>query len=121
MGKMAKNKEREERIYRDIIVDAYDEDERAMGWYSYLEGKIAFPFKARVIKNIKKSPLQKDEIVSVTGMTGLDEDNGMYVQIEWNGREFGVPLEQLYPVYSKGESDKDTIEAIEDWHYWKDS
>ncbi len=37
MPKVAKNASREHRIDMEIIVDAYNEDERAMGWYYYLE------------------------------------------------------------------------------------
>jgi hypothetical protein len=31
-----------------IIVDAYNEEEQAMGWYYYLDGKLNFPFKEGV-------------------------------------------------------------------------
>src|SRR4051794_34624422 len=34
--KPQKDEEREERITMEIVVDAYNEDERAMGWYCYL-------------------------------------------------------------------------------------
>jgi hypothetical protein len=39
----------------------------------------------------------------------------MFVEIEWNGRQFGVPLAQLQPV----DPDSQTKEAINDWHYWE--
>jgi hypothetical protein len=36
--KQAKRDEaREERLTMDIVVDAYNEQERAIGWYCYLE------------------------------------------------------------------------------------
>jgi hypothetical protein len=34
------DKAREERITMEIIVDAYDEAERALGWYYYLEQQL---------------------------------------------------------------------------------
>ncbi len=40
---------REDRIRMQIVVDAYGPDERAMGWYCYLENTLTFPFVARVI------------------------------------------------------------------------
>jgi hypothetical protein len=43
----AKNETREQRISMEAIVDAYGSNERAMGWYYYLDGKMKFPFKAR--------------------------------------------------------------------------
>ena len=39
------NKDRESRIIDEIVVDAYGEQERAMGWYYYAADKITFPFK----------------------------------------------------------------------------
>ena len=38
----------------------------------------------------------------------------MFIQIEWQGREMGVPLAQLKPI----DVDDETQQAIEDWHYW---
>jgi hypothetical protein len=40
---------------------------------------------------------------------------GMFVTVEWEGREMGVPLEQLEPI----DADNASEEAIRDWHYWK--
>ena len=40
---------REHRIDMEIVVDADDEQERAMGRYYYLEGKLIFPFLARCV------------------------------------------------------------------------
>ena len=42
-----RNEEREERIAMEIIVDAYDAEERAMGWYYYLEEWVSVGFTAR--------------------------------------------------------------------------
>lgn len=63
-----KDDAREHRIDMEVIVDAYDEQERAMGWYYYLQDKIAFPFQARCIAEKRSSPLQRGEVVEVTGM-----------------------------------------------------
>jgi hypothetical protein len=109
------DKKREERITYSIVVDAYGEVERALGWYYYLEGMITFPFTGECIKDRKISPLRKGEKVEVVGMS--DEDDCMrevFVQIKWQGREMGIPLEQIRPL----KADKDTRQAIDDWHYW---
>lgn len=50
MASKRKDKDREVRIENEIVVDAYDASERAMGWYYYLEEKLRFPFTARCIK-----------------------------------------------------------------------
>ena len=40
------NREIEDRIEMEIVVDAYDQSERAMGWYYYLQDNLTMPFKA---------------------------------------------------------------------------
>jgi len=46
-----------------------------------------------------------DEVVS---------NREMFVLVEWMDREFGVPLSQLEVL----DVDRDTREAVDDWHYW---
>lgn len=109
------DKKREQRITDAIVVDAYNEVERAFGWYSYLDERIAFPFTGECFKKRKISPLRKGETVEIVGMS--EEDDCMreiFVQIKWQDREMGIPLEQIKPL----RVDKETKEAIEDWHYW---
>lgn len=54
---------REQRILMEVVVDAYAPDERAMGWYYYLEGKLNVPFTARCTTRRAVSPLRvKDEV-----------------------------------------------------------
>ncbi len=57
-AKLDKNKEREERIAMEIVVDAYGPEEQAMGWYYYLEKKLRFPFIALCNSRRAISPLQ---------------------------------------------------------------
>ena len=109
------DKIREHRIAMEIVVDAYGNGERAMGWYYYLEDKLEFPFKAKCIRERSISPLKKGEAVDVVAMAPEEEcQHDMFVQIRWEGRKLAVPLAQLKGV-SVGD---DTKEAIEDWHYW---
>ena len=116
MKRVEENAEREHRIDYEIVVDAYDEYERAAGWYCHLEDKIAFPFKAKVIKKSGISSLKEGDEVLVLGMADQSEcESNMFVEIQWNDSEFEVPLEQIYPVNTVA---ADTVEAIEDWHYW---
>jgi hypothetical protein len=115
MSTVEKDEEREHRIMYEAIVDAYDAEEQALGWYYYLEGKIQFPFDARCAKERSLSPLRVDEVVEVIGMADeYDCLAEMFVIIEWNGRNFGVPLSQLEGI----DVGDETKEAIEDWHYW---
>ena len=46
LSKDKRDAEREERITMEVVVDAYDAGERALGWYYYLEEQLCFPFTA---------------------------------------------------------------------------
>ena len=110
-----KDDAREHRIDMEVIVDAYDEQERAMGWYYYLQDKIAFPCQARCIAEKRSSPLQRGEVVEVTCMAPEeDSEHDMLVDVQWQGRRLAVPLSQLEVI----DVDEATQEAIGDWHYW---
>ena len=115
MGKIKEDKSREDRIMNEIIVDAYDTEERIMGWQAYLDDTLKFPFKAKCIKEIIISPLTKNEKITALRMADMNSyGNDILVIIEWQDRQLGVPLEQILPI----DSDEETIEAVRDWHYW---
>ena len=110
-----RDEEREERIEMEIIVDAYTQDEQAVGWITYLEETMDFPFEAQCIEEREVSPLKEGETVRVLGMPSVEPSlRQQFVTIEWNDRELGVPLKQLEPL----EASDDTEQAVADWHYW---
>ncbi len=98
MKEVPQDKEREERITMEAVVDAYDEEERATGWYYYLEEKLTFPFNAKCISRRMISPLLVGEEVEVLAMEMEESEHEMFVQVRWSGRDFAVPLSQLYPI-----------------------
>ncbi|MBE0448369.1 MAG: calcium-binding protein [Actinobacteria bacterium] len=99
----------------EIIVDAYDEQERAMGWYYYLEDKLHFPFLARCSAKRAISPLRVGDEVEVIGMAPEEEcEREILVMIRWEREGLAVPLSQLQAIHA----DDQTREAVEDWHYW---
>ena len=109
------NRTCERRITDEIVIDAYNESERAMGWYCYLEEKLQFPFKARCVASRTISPLKKGEEVEVIAMAEADDCmREMFVRIEFAGRKLGVPLSQL----EVSKTVPETHEAVEDWRYW---
>ena len=117
MTRRATDEEREERIHMEIIVDAYGPEERAMGWYYYLDGKMQFPFSARCVAQRAISPLELGEEVEVVGMAPVEEcDHEMFVMVKWRSRTLGVPLMQLDGI----DVDENTQQAMEDWQYWVD-
>ena len=110
-----KDEVREDRIDMEIVVDAHDREERAMGWHSHLTDHLDVPFRARCIEERSISSLGVGDEVEVIGMpTGDECDREMFVMIRRGKRQLAVPLAQLDVI----EGDDQTRQAVEDWHYW---
>jgi hypothetical protein len=116
ISKPRRDESREQRISMEIVVDAYDETERAMGWYSYLEDKLSFSFLTRCVTERATSPLRVGDEVEVVGLASEDEcRHEVFVETPWeHKRTLAVPLSQLEFVHGA----KETKQAVEDWHYW---
>jgi len=115
MSRIKEDKTIEDRISMEIVVDAYNEEERAMGWYYYLEDKLGFPFEAKCIATRSTSPLVVGEKVDVKKMAPEAEcEHAMLVMVSWQRRSLAVPLDQLKPYSANNE----TLQAVADWHYW---
>ncbi|BAZ02837.1 hypothetical protein NIES37_68500 [Tolypothrix tenuis PCC 7101] len=115
MSQVERDEEREERIDMEAVVDAYDEEERAMGWYYYLEDRISFPFAAKWIS--RKRPQGRD--VEAIEMSPEDEClHDMFVEVRYHEGDiddiFSARLSEINPI----EVDEETTQAIADWHYW---
>lgn len=105
----------EERILFEIVVDAYDEIERAMGWYYYLEDTLKVPFKAKCKQARSTSPLEPGSQVQVVGMAHEDDCmSEVFVLIKFGKSVLAVPLAQLECL----SADEETCQAVADWHYW---
>jgi len=116
MTKAKNNSKRENRIAMEIIVDANGPEEQAMGWYYYLKDNLHFPFTATCVAERTISPLHKGDDVEVLGMAPEEEcQHEMFVMMRWERRGLAVPLSQVKPIAA---ANKDTKEAVEDWHYW---
>jgi hypothetical protein len=115
MPKSRKNSTREERIDNEIVVDAYGPEERAMGWYYYLEDKLRFPFRAKCTVSQVVSPLKKGETVEVLRLAPEGACTGhMLVLIRWHDRKIAIPLSQLTAI----DENESTDQAVADWKYW---
>jgi hypothetical protein len=115
MSKIRINKARESRIDEEIIVDCYDEAERAMGWYYYLEDRLKFPFAVTCVAKRSISPLKPGDMAEVIGMAPEEEyGHEMFVMIQWERRKLALPLAQLEVV----KVNKMIRQAVEDWRYW---
>lgn len=115
MAKGKRDKQKEQRIEQEIVVDAYGAEEKAMGWYCYLEEHLHFPFRAKCIAHRAISPLRKGQEIEVVGLAPAEECGGeVFIAVTWEQRTLAVPLTQLEPI----QADKATQQAVGDWHYW---
>ena len=115
MSEVKEDKDREHRIHMEIIVDAYDEQERAMAWYYYLEDKLQFPLLAKCVAKRAISPLRVGDEVEVIRMAPEEEcEREMFVTMSWEREGLAVPLSQLQVIHA----DDQSRHAVEDWHYW---
>ncbi|MEM9543267.1 MAG: calcium-binding protein [Cyanobacteria bacterium P01_E01_bin.42] len=106
---MPEDPDREERI-EEIVVDAYDEYERSMGWYYYLGDNLQVPFPA----------YWRNKKVEVIGMASEGEcEADMRVEIQalvgGEAETISIRLEDIEPL---DEVDEQTKQAVADWHYW---
>ena len=106
---------RERRITMEAVVDAYNEQERAIGWYYYLERRLDFPFLALCATRRSTSVLKVGDEVEVIGMAPVEDcEHDMFVEMDWDDESLAIPLSQLEVVDAADE----TREAVEDWLYW---
>lgn len=111
---------RENRIDYEIVVDAYDEAERAMGWYYYLQDKITFPFLAKWKKKAKKTGAIAEKEVEVLDMASEEDcESNMYVEVAYMGEDDDTFTAKLSDIEAIN-PDPDTKEALADWQYWID-
>jgi hypothetical protein len=115
IARRSKEEDREERIVMEIVVDAHDTEEQAMGWYCHLDETLTFPFITRCRSRRAISPLQEGDEVDVIALAPEAEcAHELFVMMRWEKDGLGVPLSQLAVVHANPE----TRQAVEDWHYW---
>jgi hypothetical protein len=115
MARAREQPDREDRITNEVVVDAYNEAERAIGWYYYLADRLRFPFTAKCFKKRDTSPLRVGESVEVVGMAKEDDCMAeVFVFAKHGKSKLAVPLGQLECL----SRDNATGQAVADWHYW---
>ena len=113
------SKERRHRIDYEIIVDCYDEYEQAMGWIIYLKENLKTPFKARYVENPQIPDVQPGKIIEVIELVNQEDDEELehfeaMVEIREGNNVCEIPLSEVEAI----DTDQDTKQAVEDWHYW---
>lgn len=115
---MLTDEEMKDKIYNEIIVDAYDEYEQSMGWYYFFEETLEFPFTATAHLK-KRDGATESKRVKITGIVSKEED--------FRSDDFNLEMEQgqyLRPVAYSALSDikasEETLEAFQIWEYaWR--
>jgi hypothetical protein len=115
MRKPHEDPAREERIAMEIVVDCYDESERAMGWYYYLQDTLQFPFTVQCVAERAVSALRvNDEVEAISMAPVVECEHEMFGRIQWEREGLAVPPSQCKPVAA----DEQTVQTVEDLHYW---
>ncbi|MBW4612546.1 MAG: calcium-binding protein [Desmonostoc vinosum HA7617-LM4] len=120
MPSVERDESREHRIETEIIVDTDDDkEERAMGWYYYLDDTLNVPFMAKWKKKSRKSSTVEEKQVEVLGMAPEDEClKDMYVEVVYpQGKDEDVFSAKLSDIEAI-DADAETQEALADWQYW---
>ncbi|ABA23273.1 conserved hypothetical protein [Trichormus variabilis ATCC 29413] len=119
MASVERDENRENRIETEIVVDAEDKEERAMGWYYYLDDTLEFPFMGKWKKKSRKTSTIEEKPVEVLGMAPEDDClKDMYVEVAYiGGKEDDIYTAKLSDIEAI-DVDDDTQEAIADWLYW---
>jgi Calcium binding len=113
VARFVRDQVREDRIDYEIVVDTYDQYEAAMGWLTYLEDFLSFPFEA-----MYHPDNQTPRLVMVQAIENDEEalDQGLIeflIEIDDDG-ECWVALEEITPL----ELNTEALQAVEDWRYW---
>ena len=107
---------REHRIEMEIVVDAYNEEEQAMGWYYYLDNQLNFPFKAKWLSGGSQSEGEEVEVLEMSPEEDCQKE--MFVEVLYRDGDaedvLSVPLDDIEAINPEPQ----TQEAIADWHYW---
>jgi hypothetical protein len=115
---MAKEKdaERDHRIHYEIIVDAYDEYEQAMGWYYYMADNFAFPINAKVKLRLRgdKTEEKAVQIVEVDPKSETSLTLRLGITEGKNDRVQYISPEDIISVKTSEEN----LEILNDWLYW---
>lgn len=114
---MNTEEEREERIQNEIIVDAYNDEEVKMGWYTYMQDELQFPFTATTMIK-RRSGQYKKQTIDVLDLAEADDNyfgNDMMLEAAYTEDIFIVPMTELTNI----QADESTTQALEDWKYWK--
>lgn len=113
---MSKDLEIEERIYEEIIVDCYDEEEQNTAWICYIQDTLEYPFEATITLDRKDGKKDRKR-VNVVRFAESKHSRGSFslsVEVEFEEYLIPIPILDLEDV----EASEESLQAINDWKYW---
>jgi Calcium binding len=110
-----KDKERENRILDEVIVDANGDEERNIGWYYYFEEGLKFPINATIKLALCGGKLEEKK-VKIVEVKPDNEDKPMQLGIV-EGKSERVQYISPEAIVSVKTSDEN-LEILNDWLYW---
>ncbi len=112
-----RNKEYDEKLYDEILVDCRDEYEQNMSWFYYAQDEMEFPFEAQIELRKRKGGKQSRRIKVINlsnNDTNFERNFDLKVDIELDDYIIEIPLAELFDV----EANENTDEIIKIWKYW---
>jgi hypothetical protein len=107
---------RQKRIDYEVIVDCYDDNEVAMGWYYYIAEKLVFPIPATVQLKQRGGKVEQVEVEIVEVDPKSEEGHPIRLGITEKGQK---RVQYISPemITHLNTSTANTI-IINDWLYW---
>ena len=95
--------------------DSNKQSDIESAWFTYLDEKLKFPYKAK-INLISFSRAVKDgDIVKVTGVDNWIDLYGVLMNVKKDGQRLEIPIEEL-EVIDKNSKNYRIIDAFLDWY-----
>lgn len=113
------NKDKDDYIYNNVVVDCYDEYEQKSSWYHYLQDELDFPFIAYLpVEGIEEKAnvriFVKINVIGLVDESMIDNYYDIMVRAIYNEYIMKFPLSEIQDVRASNESN----DAIELWKYW---
>jgi Calcium binding len=110
---------RQKRIDYEVIVDCYDDDEVAMGWYYYLSENLVFPIPATVQLKQRGGKMEEVNVEIVEVDPKSEEGSPIRLGITEKGQK---RVQYISPeVITNVKTSPTNTLIINDWLYWNNT
>ncbi|MFK7949470.1 MAG: calcium-binding protein [Saprospiraceae bacterium] len=107
-------KERKDKIYSEIVVDAYDEQEINLSWYYYFEENLEFPISAVAKLKKRNGQYENVEVMLVEVASEADKDLRFGFVLTMKGYVFPINPKDIVSV----DTTEEQQEMLNDWLFW---